>query len=70
MDGIDFDKIIMDVAMREHFGYYIPKDKVLLDKKGKAKKKRIDEPEATAPAGVLEKASKKKKTQQHPMAAS
>jgi hypothetical protein len=70
MDGIDFDKIIMDVAMREHFGYYIPKDKVLLDKKGKAKKKRIDEPEATAPGGVLEKASKKKKTQQHPMAAS
>jgi hypothetical protein len=40
---IDFDKIVMDATLREYFGYAIPKDKVLLDKKGKPlKKKKID----------------------------
>jgi hypothetical protein len=33
IDGIDFDKIVTDATLREHFGYNIPKNKVLLDKK-------------------------------------
>lgn len=84
-DGIDFDKIITDAALREHFGYLIPKNKVLLDNKGKPLKK----PKTFAPGGALKKssnkranvpetsalvdapkmASKNKKTQKSPLAA-
>jgi hypothetical protein len=34
---IDFDKIVMDDNMRTILGYRIPKNKVLYDRKGKAK---------------------------------
>jgi hypothetical protein len=65
-DGIDFDKIVMDAAMREHLEYIIAKKKILMNKKGKLKKKdgapakpskkRTEAPKATA----LKKAAKKK----------
>jgi hypothetical protein len=35
---MDFDTIVMDVALWESFGYDIPEDKFLLDRRGKPKK--------------------------------
>jgi hypothetical protein len=59
-NGIDFDKIVTDAVMREYLGYNIPESKVLLDRKGKSLRKKVDAPEAFAPGGVLKKPSKAK----------
>jgi hypothetical protein len=59
--GIEFNKIVTDIALREHFGYAIPEDKVLLDQKGSSlKKKKTDVPKASAPGGAPMKSSKKR----------
>jgi hypothetical protein len=37
-DDIDFDKLVTDVALRDHLRFHIPENKTLLNMKGKAKK--------------------------------
>ncbi len=37
-DEINFDRLVMDAAMRDHLGYSILENKTLLNMKGKAKK--------------------------------
>jgi hypothetical protein len=62
---IDFDNIVTDANMREHFGYQIPEGKVILDKMGKSKKKtQKGETRTALPGGPLEIVSKKKKANQ------
>lgn len=56
-DGIDFDKIVTDAAMREHLGHIIP------EKDGtpaKPSKKRTEAPGATAPKKAAKKQKKPK----------
>jgi len=51
-DGINFDNIVTNANMCEHLRYWILEDKVLLDKKGKSKKKtKQDRSEAALPGG-------------------
>jgi hypothetical protein len=68
-DGIEFDKIVINAALREHFEYNIPENKALLDKNGRPMKKRVDIPKASASGGAPKKATKKK-TLGQPLAAS
>jgi hypothetical protein len=60
--GIDFDELVTDAALRQHFGYHIPENKVLLNKMGKPKqKKAADVPKNSATGGTSKKSSKAKR---------
>lgn len=69
INQINYDNIVTYANMREYLGNWIPEGKVWLDKRGKSKKSRKGEPKADAPGGPTEKAPKKKKAPQPPVAA-